>query len=66
MNILIIIPYASKNFSGGINVQCRMWKEGLERLGHNVQLHNCWQKFDYKSVEIVLIVGNGKLFGDYI
>ena len=66
MNILIIIPYASKNFSGGINVQCRMWKEGLERLGHIVQLHNCWQKFDYKSVEIVLIVGNGKLFGDYI
>lgn len=66
MNILITIPYASKNYSGGINVQCRMWKNGLEKLGHNVQLHNCWERFDYKSVNIVLIVGNGKLLPDYI
>lgn len=66
MNILITIPYASKNYSGGINVQCRMWKEGLEKLGHHVHLHNCWERFDYKSIDIVLIVGNGKLLPDYI
>lgn len=66
MNILIIIPYASKNYSGGINVQGRMWKEGLEALGHKVQLHNVWERFNYKIVDIVMFIGNGVLIRDYI
>ena len=66
MNILIIIPYASKNYSGGVNVQCQMWKEGLERLGHSVRLHNFWERFDYSSLDVVLFVGMGVLIPDYI
>ena len=50
MKIGFVLPYASVNYFGGINVQGRMWRDGLESLGHEVFLLNTWDKFDYKSM----------------
>lgn len=66
MKIGITIPYASVNYSGGINVQCRMWHDGLKALGHQVHLLNPWEKFDYKALDYIIIVGNGKILLDYV
>ena len=40
MKIGFVLPYASVNYFGGINVQGRMWRDGLESLGHEVFLLN--------------------------
>lgn len=66
MKIGITIPYASVNYAGGINVQCRMWEKGLQSLGHQTYLLNPWEKFDYNMFDYVIIVGIGKLMRDYI
>ena len=66
MKIGITIPYASVNYSGGINVQCRMWHDGLKALGHQVFLLNPWDKFDYNTFDYIIIVGTGKILIDYV
>ena len=66
MKIGITIPHASVNYSGGINVQGRMWKEGLKALGHTVDLLNSWEKFDYSSYDFIIILGYGRLTADYV
>ena len=66
MKIGITIPYASVNYSGGINVQCRMWRDGLHALGHQVDLLTPWDKFDYNSYDYVIIVGMGNSYLNYV
>ena len=66
MKIGITIPYASVNYSGGLNVQCRMWRDGLEELGHDVYLLNPWDYFEYDKFDYIIIVGFGKLLIDYV
>ncbi len=66
MKIGITIPYASVNYSGGVNVQCRMWQDGLRLLGHESDLLTPWEKYDYESYDFFFIVGLGKLVSDYI
>jgi len=66
MKIGITIPYASVNYSGGINVQCRMWRDGLESIGHQVDLLNPWDNFDYNSYDYLMIIGCGRLLYDYV
>ncbi len=66
MKIGITIPYASVNYAGGINVQCRMWQDGLKHLGHDVFLLNPWDFFDYKNFDFLFIMGYGKLLIDQV
>lgn len=66
MKIGITIPHASVNYSGGINVQGRMWKDGLKALGHTVDLLNPWDKFDYSCYDFIIILGYGRLTADYV
>ena len=66
MKIGITIPYASVNYSGGINVQCRMWYDGLKALGDQVYLLNPWEKFDYNTFDYIIIVGTGKILIEYV
>ena len=39
IRIAIIVPFANVFYSGGVTVQGRMWKEGLEELG-NIAIWN--------------------------
>lgn len=66
MKIGITIPYASVNYYGGINVQCRMWHDGLKELGHEVYLLNPWDQFDYNTFDYIILVGFGKILIDYV
>lgn len=66
MKIGITIPYASVNYSGGINVQCRMWRDGIRALGHECILLTPWEKFDYNTFDYIIIVGTGKILMDYV
>lgn len=66
MKIGITIPYASVNYSGGINVQCRMWRDGLRALGHDCILLTPWEKYDYNTFDYIIIIGIGKILMDYV
>lgn len=65
MKLGFIIPFANIDFSGGVTVQGRMWKEGLEKLGNNVDLINAWDKFEWDSYDYIIILRTGKLLVDY-
>ena len=56
MKIGFIMPMATVSYSGGIAVQGRMWKKGLENLGHECFLINQWDKFDYNNINTLLIL----------
>lgn len=66
MKIALIIPFANFEYSGGISVQGRMWKKGLENYGHQVDLINNWAKYDWNSYDYIIILGCGKLLLDYV
>lgn len=66
MNFAFIVSFANFQYSGGITVQGRMWKESLEALGHHVSLINCWDKYDWNSFDYVVFFGTGKLMYDYV
>lgn len=65
MKIGFVLPFASINYSGGINVQARMWRDGLIALGHEAYLISHWEKYDYNSFDYIIILGCGKILGDY-
>ena len=56
IRIAIIVPFANVFYSGGVTVQGRMWKEGLEELGNIVDLVDNWGKFDWEKCEITDII----------
>ena len=66
IRIAIIVPFANVFYSGGVTVQGRMWKEGLEELGNIVDLVDNWGKFDWDTYDYIIILGNGKLLLDYM
>lgn len=66
MKIGITMGLVTLAYSGGVNVQCRMWYDGLKSLGHEVYLLNEWDKFDFRSFDYIIIVGFGRSFIDYV
>ena len=66
MNIIVIKPYASVIYNGGVQAQARMWKTELEELGHNVIFFDNWTNTDWAKVDIVLFMCYGKLLVDYL
>lgn len=65
MKIGIQNVFASINYSGGVNVQGRMWAGGLAKLGHDVKLINPWEKIDYNSFDYIILLGMSKSYLDY-
>lgn len=66
MKIAFIVPFANFQYSGGITVQGRMWKEGLEKLGHQVDLINNWDKYDWNSYDYIIFLGYGNSLLEYV
>lgn len=65
MKIGFLMPMATISYSGGIAVQGRMWKEGLEKIGNECYLLNQWDKFDYNSMDYIIFLGKGRILLDY-
>ncbi len=66
MKIVIIRPYATIIFRGGIQEQARMWRLGLENLGHEVIFYDSWSNIEWNKVDVVLFMWTGKLLYDYV
>ncbi|MCD8291869.1 MAG: glycosyltransferase [Prevotella sp.] len=66
MKIGFIIPHAMTIYSAGVPVQGRMWKDGLEKLGHEVYLINNWDFYDWNSFDYIIFMQRGKLLRDYV
>ena len=56
MKIAIIKPTETISPTGGVKVQGEMWKQGLEQLGHSVNLVGNWDNVDWKSFDIILFI----------
>lgn len=65
MRIGFIMPTVTVSYSGGVAVQGRMWKEGLEALGNECFLINQWDKFDLATYDYIIFLGMGRLVWDY-
>lgn len=59
MKIAIIKPTETISPTGGVKVQGEMWKQGLEQLGHSVNLVGNWDNVDWKSFDIILFIQFG-------
>lgn len=62
MKYAFIDTLGSLTYNNGIKIQAIMWKNGLERLGHEVILVNLWQNIDFQVFDAVVIFA----FGDNI
>lgn len=51
------VQAVSKN--GGVKLQAEMWRDGLERLGHQVDMVSSWSPADWKSYDVLLFFGFG-------
>ena len=49
----IIQPTYALTNNSGVMVQCKMWAEGLRKLGHEVLLINFWDKNEWKSFDAI-------------
>lgn len=57
MKIAFINPYYVIAPKGGIKVQAEMWKEGLEKLGHDITLINWWTVDKWNIYDAIIIFG---------
>lgn len=66
MKIALFYSSATINNYGGQKVQGRMWKEGLEALGHSVDLISPFNVYEWNSYDRFIILGIGNLVYDYV
>lgn len=66
MKIAFIISQAVLAYSGGVPVQGRMWKEGLEQCGDTVDLINVWDKWDWDNYDLIIFLGRGGILEEYV
>lgn len=66
MKIAFIIPQAILSYSGGVPVQGRMWKDGLEQNGDSVDLIDVWNRWDWNSYDFVIFLGQGPVLKQYV
>lgn len=62
MNIAITLASAAIAPTGGVRIQGIIWKEGLEQLGHIVQLINYWDNNNWKKFDAIIVLGFGQTF----
>ena len=56
MKIAIIKHSVTITPFGGVKVQAEMWKKGLEKLGHHVELINIWKTNNWKEYDYIIIL----------
>lgn len=53
MKIAFIMSVPILSSSNGVKMQALSWKEGLEKLGHQVFLVNTWENNDWRAFDII-------------
>lgn len=66
MRIAIIMPRVTISQNGGVELQCRMWRDGLEKAGHHADLIGPWEQYDFSSYDFILFVGLGYPLRDFL
>ena len=66
MNIAYILypEVVISNKSNGIRSQAETWAFALRKLGHNVDLVNNWDNYDWKSYDIIHLFGSSGSWQD--
>lgn len=64
MKIAIYKPTVSVSPVCGVKVQGKMWRDGLVALGHQVDLVNIWEDYDWDSYDWMIMMGYGGNFRD--
>lgn len=59
MNIAFITPTFYIAPAGGIKLQALMWKQGLEKFGHQVTLIDSWKGYVWTDFDLFFIFGYG-------
>lgn len=59
MKIGIIKPTETISPTGGVKIQCEMWKRGLEECGNEVTLVSDWDNTNWKDFDWILFVQFG-------
>jgi glycosyltransferase involved in cell wall biosynthesis len=62
MKLAIVLASAAIAPTGGVRIQGLMWRDGLSKLGHSVQLINYWESNDWKSYDAIIVIGFGQSF----
>lgn len=57
MKIAFIMSVPILSSSNGVKMQALSWKEGLEKLGHQVFLVNTWENNDWRAFDIIHFFG---------
>lgn len=60
MKYAFIDSMGSLTYNNGIKIQAIMWRDGLEKLGHDVILVNLWEKIDFSTFDAVIIFAMGE------
>jgi glycosyltransferase involved in cell wall biosynthesis len=63
MKIAIIISGHAIEPGGGVRMQGIMWKDGLQLLGHEVDLINFWEEHDWASYDAIIVMQMVGQFG---
>jgi len=63
MKIAIIICGHAIELGGGVRMQGLMWRDGLELLGHKVDLVNFWEVYDWNSYDAIIVLQMVGQFG---
>jgi glycosyltransferase involved in cell wall biosynthesis len=63
MKIAIIMSGQAIEPGGGVRMQGLMWRDGLKLLGHNVDLINFWEEYDWKSYDAIIVLQMVGQFG---
>lgn len=66
MKIGFVQPSHAISPTGGVRIQGLMWKEGLEALGHEVELISLWNANDWKAFDAFIFFGSGGMFLELI
>lgn len=66
MKLGFILPAACIAAKGGVPVQARMWKEGLENNGDQVEMISPWGEYDWEKFDYIVVFGIGELLLGYV
>lgn len=65
MKLGFLLPAVCIAGKGGVPVQARMWKEGLENNGDEVEMISPWGEYDWENFDYIVIFGIGPLLLGY-
>ena len=66
MKLGFILPAVCIAGKGGVPVQARMWKEGLENNGDQVEMISPWGEYDWETFDYIVVIGIGQLLLGYV